>query len=404
MSSISYSTFISEPKISRPALDDKPISFSEGPCSHGNSQKQSYLSGAPTRTSMSIASTDELNRPLSAGAHPPFCMELVSQPNSSMYDTPKKVTSQSLEAASLWRSFADYQLNSGGKMKPTAVPCITPSHQSLTPPANRPATHDVESMSVRSHDDTISIESETTYDIPRKVTPLHERDKCPQMPKYAPVAFGPVSSECDSRNSTLILVPTASCTNERTKPLSEMIKSHPLLKHQQVEHFSYENTPLQHTSTCGFTPSPCSGCKTAHAIPLKNDQILSSQGEMQPTVHNNIHQQGCLSTDTSLESSNQSHVTHSPYEGQTIEYSQVISASMNRAQTLIARNIQELKQLDCEQVFLCPWQGLFWGGGGGGGGYQPPPPSAIGFFYIYILCGIAPPWILYLPLLSEILK
>ena len=353
--SISYSTFISESRINstcKPALDDKPISFNEGAYSHGKSKAVSPLSCIPTYTN-TLPNTDELNRPLSAGVHPP---ELVSQSNAhfSMYDTPKKVASQSLDATPVWRSFTDLQLDSGNKMKPIAVPCIIPSHQSLTSPVNRPATHDVENKSVISHNSAVSIENETTYDIPRKslkATPLCERDNHPQMPKYDPVAFGTASNECDSRDDlslSLTLAPAVTCTGERTKPLSEMIKSHPLLKRQHVDHnsLSYPNTQLQCTCKCGnSSPSPCSSCKVAHVAPLKNDPT---------SLLDNTHQQGCLST-TFLESSTpikQSDVTCTSYQRQTTEYSHVISASMNRAQTLIARNIQELKQLDCEQVSL----------------------------------------------------
>ena len=362
--SISYSTFISESRINstcKPALADKSISFNEGAYSHGKSIAKACslpLSCTYTYTN-TLSNTDELNRPLSADVHPP---ESVSQSNAcfSMYDTPKKVASQSLDATPVWRSFTDLQLDSGNKMKPIAVPCIIPSHQSLTSPVNRPATHDVENKSVISHNSAVSIESETTYDIPRKsltATPLCERDNRPQMPKYDPVAFGTASNECDSRDDlslSLTLAPAVTCTSERTKPLSEMIKSHPLLKRQHVEHnsLSYANTQLQWTCKCGnSSPSPCSSCKAANVAPLKNDPT-SSLGEIQSKVHDNTHRQGCLST-TFLESSTpikQSDVTCSSYQGQTTEYSHVISASMNRAQTLIARNIQELKQLDCEQV------------------------------------------------------
>ena len=366
MPSISYSTFISESRINptcKPALDNKPVSFNEGPYSH--SQNQLHPSVVPTRTcTNTLPNTDELNRPLSAGFHPP---ELVSQSNaySSTYDTPKKVASQSLDATPVWRSFTDLQLDSGNKMKPIAVPCIIPSHQSLTSPVNRPATHDVENKSMIPHNSVVSTNSETTYDIPRKslkAMPLCERDKCLQMPKYDPVAVGTASNECDSRDassSSLTLAPTFACTSEGTKPLSEMIKSHPLLNHQHVDHNSLSYAKLQFTCKCGnSSPSSCSSCKAAYVSPLKNDPTSSSLGEMQSKVHNNTHQQGCLST-TFLESSiptKQSDVACSSYQGQTTEYSHVISASMNRAQTLIARNIQELKQLDCEQVsffFTC---------------------------------------------------
>ena len=330
--SISYSTFISEPKY-------KPISFSESPAySCGNSQMQSCPS-----VDVTVANADEPNRPLSVGLHPPFGMESVSQSNSNLstYDTPKKVVSQSLSAALV--------LDNGTKMKAIAIPCITPSHQSLTPPINRPASHNGENKSVPSHNRAVSIASETTYDVPRKnieAAPFCEGSKTPRMPKYDPLAFGSASNEHDSRGASssafaLVATDTCTCTSEKIKPLSEMIKSHPLLKHQQVDHnrLSYENTPLQYSSS----PSPCSGYKVAHGTTLKNDVVR---------FHDNAHQQGYLSR-TVLESSTYTPTKHDvTCQGQTIQYSQVVSASMNRAQTLIARNIQELKQLDCDQVHI----------------------------------------------------
>ena len=48
----------------------------------------------------------------------------------------------------------------------------------------------------------------------------------------------------------------------------------------------------------------------------------------------------------------QSSTVCSSHEGQSVEYSQVVHASMNRAQTLKARNIQELRKLDCQKVRL----------------------------------------------------
>lgn len=352
LSSISYSTFISEPKIGKPALGDKPTSVTEGPCSHGDGQNQSYSS---TCTS-SLANTNEHTRPQSV--HPPCGMESVSQSNSysSMYDTPKKVVYQSLDATPVRRSFTDLQLDNGNKMKPVAVPCIAPSHQPLTPPVNTPAIPDIENWSVTSRNHAVSIQSEISYDIPRKslqAAPLCEREKQPQIPKHDPAAFGAASNECDTSGPSFTLAPAVTRTSdERTKPLSEMIKSHPLLKHQQTDHnsLSYENTPLQCKLKCGSSShSPSLGCKLKHVTPLKNDLIVPSHGEIQSKV---LNRTTCLST-TLLESSTptkQNDVTGSSYQRQTAEYSQVVSASMNRAQTLIARNIQELKQLDCEQV------------------------------------------------------
>jgi hypothetical protein len=343
MPSISYSTFISEPRSSKPILDDKPISFSETPAySCGNCQKQSYPSVDVTVGTNILGNADELNTPLRVNLHPPFGMESVSQSNSFMYDTPKKVVSQSLGATLV--------LDNGTKMKPTANPCITPSHQSQ--PITKSDTRGVENKSVPSHNHAVSIASEITYDIPRtsiKAASLCEREKHPPMPKYYdPFAFGAASTEYDSGDASnlLTLAAAVTCTKDRTKPLSEMINSHPLLKHQQVDHnsLSYENTPLQCTCKCGSSsPSPCSCCKVAHGTTLKSDLIQSN-------LHDNTHQQGCLGT-TILESSTPTKWNDATCQGQTIEYSQVISASMNRAQTLIARNIQELKQLDCDQVF-----------------------------------------------------
>lgn len=339
MPSISYSTFISEPKY-------KPISFSESPAySCGNSQKQSHPS-----VDVTVANADELHIPLSVGLRPPFGIESVSQSNSNLstYDTPKKVVSS--QSSSL--SAALVPIDNGTKMKPIAVPYITPSHQSLTPPINRPASHDGENKSVPSHNNAVSIAGETTYDVPRKnieAAPLCEGNKTPQMPKYDPLAFGAASNECDSSDASSLsfaLAAADTCTSERIKPLSETIKSHPLLQRQQVDdnRLSYENTPLQ----CSSSPSPCSGCKIAYGTTLRNNVIQSK-------VHNNTHQQGNLSTSV-LESSTSKHndAKHNDVtcQGQTIQYSQVISASMNRAQTLIARNIQELKQLDCDQVLI----------------------------------------------------
>ena len=349
--SISYSTFISESRVKsrsicKPTLDDRPISFSEGPHGCSNSQKQSHPSVISACT---LANTDGLHRPLSAGIHPPFGTESVTQTSTDayssqhyMYDTPKKLAYQPLDATPVWGSFTDHQLENGNKMKPIAVPpCVIPSHQSLTSPINKtcpPVPQDVENKSVPLHNTPVSTE---TYDIPRRISktmPLCVGDTHLQMPNY-----GTASNECDSSDAlsltSLTLAPVV--TSDRTQPLSEMIKSHPLLKHQHVHG---DHTPLQ--STCKYgnrSSSPCSDCEVAHAALLKNDPT-SSQGD---EVHDNKR---CLST-TLLESSTPTKRSDvSSHQQQATEYSHVISASMNRVQTLIARNIQELKQLDCQQV------------------------------------------------------
>lgn len=331
--SISYSTFVSEPRINsvcKPALDSKPISFTEGPYVHSNSQNQFHPSVIPACT---LANTNELDGSLSAGIHPPFGTESVTQTNTYSsknytYDTPKRLASQPLEAIPVWRSFTDHQLDNGHKMKPIAVP-----------PCVIPVTQDVENKSVPLHNHAASTKTETTYDIPRKTSqnmPLYVRDKHPN--------YSTGSNECDSSGAMPLKLASV-VTSERTQPLSEMIKSHPLLKRQPVH---VDRASLQSTCKCGnSSSSPCSCRKVAYATPLKNDPISSQGGE----AHDN---KGYSST-TLLESSTSTKQSDTnPCQGQATEYSHVISASMNRAQTLIARNIQELKRLDCQQVnFKC---------------------------------------------------
>ena len=318
----------------------------------------------------------------SADAHPPSDIESVALSNthsSSNYDTPRKLMSQSIDTTRVWGSSTGLQSDSRDKIKSVALPPYqSPTTYTPNDMICLHATQNSENKSLPMYNLAASIGGETTYDTPcTLIKPMlpYPAERHPQISKCDLV--GTVSKEYDpSTNSSLLLensvftnpcpdpsfmdmgttcpsntkqAPTFTC--EKSIPLSEMIKNHPLLKCQHR---------VQKSSSCTKTQTQCSNSSSlcSHVSPSKNDPtstkvtLLTSsfnslRREMQSEVHDDTYQQGCLST--TLSKINPSS-KHSSLNSNTTEYSRVVNASMNRAQTLIARNIQELKRLDCQKV------------------------------------------------------
>ena len=390
--SITYSTFISDHRmspISKQRWNDEP-NFSDDSLlpldrpSSSPKQAKSNSSGATstfsTDKSVSVSQTkiaSESTERLKGSLH--TCIpgkQVAAQPAThslkhSMYDIPKKLTSQTLDVSqACMRTFgADLQLETGERLKPIAVsPCISPCHQSTSYKPCLPAVQHVENISLPSH--STSIETETVYNVPRLVAQIgmtHPRQKvigdCDplindtsrlSLMQTRNLKAAAKTSPADTSFADLGRTDSTSIASERTKPLSELIKDHPLLKlYQQEVNDSLPSTKTQ-SQSCGNSSSSSSLSYNGSSLapgPLKNNPKCSVSGMLQSHVGDKAQRQE-YSSNPLLNISNpaRKHRNASIHQRQNVKHSQVVSASSNRAQTLIARNIQELKQLNCEQV------------------------------------------------------
>ena len=246
----------------------------------------------------------------------------------------------------------------------------------------------------------VPVGSESTacvYDVPPShisIIPLYSSDVHSQTASLA-CSHSMSTSICDANTSRMPLMkPTSSplmnmtpstesmdnkCSPNTKQPpanlsLSELIRNHPLLKAQRdvAGIFPSDRTPSRLPRLPGGNnqessveypslnkPTCISTSLTSPVDMIMKSPSHSVQEKMQsehvketktPNASSSSVQ---LDTDKSRPTINphkQQSPTCSSHEEESVEYSQVVHASMNRAQTLKARNIQELKKLDCQKV------------------------------------------------------
>ena len=266
---------------------------------------------------------------------------LGSNTNSSLYDVPRR------QLPPPTQSVTDTQPSSVTQahlemLKPTPCPVVPSSCIDDTKSADQLARLRKDSVDKDSIEGTSRCALfEANYDIPKSAIAI--RDKSP-----SPASLTNCAME-QKQNSSL----------------SELIRNHALLSAQK-----HSQQRKDSDSACG--PSACKGqglvsvhtsssgnCEALeHNAPchpkgttLKKDTISTLQTRPE-SIANRSHTPSLRSGLTSLVHGSQLPLQKPRKSSSSHEqsHSDILSASMNRAQTLKARNIQNLKRLDCHEV------------------------------------------------------
>lgn len=351
--SISYSTFTTHVRMKspKPDIEDRLISNDEVVTGASSNQEHSYPSES-FALQTNVAFGDELlNSPqgkVSLRWEEPTYTNNVS----NNYDVPRKLMSQ-LEAKSdvgdtftVTRSLL--QAGARDKVKPIPVPpCVVPLTSSSS-------DLDTSNLSI-----TRTVNKDSSYMNLYPTTPV-------------------VHSLMETKNQP----PTLDIDSKETLSLSDLIKNHPLLRnprtHDQTEdqssskekaHFvaaqcfsqrssSLYSVPVSHSNGQAISQISSPLTSTAVKSPVGiGEGLKDAHSQIQNSADHGIVHAQSTSSPMPSKAPKQKLSSLSTCEVQTTEYSCVVSASMNRAQMLIARNIQELKKLDCEKVvnYISVW-------------------------------------------------
>ena len=418
LSSISYSTFISE---QRPkSLKSKPPDGVASPVELPSERSKEYSGSSTTSESFNIQTNAAFEQKvlgaphslgwdeesLTANFHGPCDSDEQSTEDSSGYDNydlPRKLAPQSRSIPQTGVGASYLGPTHMPDRKDTistgpVIPHVVSSNQyaiggvTVCPSAAKHVNEEPISLRELGHV-SVPTGSDTTYvyDIPPSRVSNRPTARHPQRVQL-PLIHSPLPSSCElniseSRLTRRTTSPAKSMSESRcssdTKPpanlsLTDLIKNHPLLKDKSEEdqnrsveetleipkgcssflplipRSNNQETSVEHqqltlttsTSKVGITMSDPSNCH--------EDQISLETLDDTQTQTNSISVQ--LGADKSqspvkqTQQSKQNSSTCSFREGPATVYSQVVNASMNRAQTLKVRNIQELKKLDCQKV------------------------------------------------------
>ena len=385
--SISYSTFTSVPR--RTA---------------GPTRTPAYYGGTPTtscdqyfgpKVQETIQGTmNSIQRsysPTPPAAGPYSELPIYSNMDSSHYDVPRKQTQAAVsDSLVVHESQKDIHLE---LLKPVPCPVVPNSRGTgnVSPCRSANTCKDSDCMNKDSllQESANCIISETDYDVPKSV-----------KADIPPPSTSPITQTTSTMQTS---------NSKQSSSLSELIRNHPLLKTPKPSHdkgdsvlshtksgqpeYIGQSSLIAHTSqqskqelsepalprSAPDTATASNPSRTRLAEPMTvgspapvmkpkspgRSATMSSACEEPMTftrmAHANTshqpespvaHELGSPAPAMKPKSLGRSATLSSACQKQSITYSEILTASMSRAQTLIARNIEKLKRLDCQEVWI----------------------------------------------------